>query len=120
VAVHTRTELFDDFDATTEGVTSHEFALDGVAFEIDLSATNLARLRDALRPFMTAGRRLPQTRRSAARTATGGRSDAKAKRRWWLAQRDRDDLPAFARSGRIPAAVEQAYRAAHQPPHPDR
>ena len=122
MALHTRTELFDDFDATTEGVTSHEFALDGVAFEIDLSEANLDRLRDALRPFMTAGRRLPasRTRRTAAPAATGDRSAAKAIRRWWLDQRDRDDLPAFAKNGRIPAAVEQAYRAAHQPPHPNR
>lgn len=119
MAVHTRTELTDDFDHTTDGVTSHEFALDGVAFEIDLSEANLARLRDALRPFMTAGRRLPHTRRTPARAAAGDRSAAKTIRRWWRDQTDRDDLPAFAASGRLPAAVEQAYRAAHQP-HPDR
>jgi nucleoid-associated protein Lsr2 len=121
VAVHTRTVLTDDFDASTDGVTSHEFAFDGVTWEIDLSVANLDRLREALRPFQAAGRRLPASRagRPTARTRADDRADTKAMRRWWLDNRDRDDLPPFASHGRIPAAVTQAYRDAHQPQQAD-
>jgi hypothetical protein len=117
MAVQTRTVLTDDFDASTDGVTSHTFAVDGVAWEIDLSVANLDRLREALRPFQAAGRRLAASRagRPAGRTRAGDREDTKAMRRWWLDHRDRDDLPPFASNGRIPAAVKQAYRDAHQP-----
>ncbi len=115
VALHTSIVLFDDFDATTDGVTSHQFALDGVTWEIDLSEANLNRLREALRPFQTAGRRLPASRttRAAARIGGDDRPATKAIRRWWLDNRDRADLPAFASSGRIPAAVKHAYRDAY-------
>ncbi|ROO63013.1 Lsr2 protein [Micromonospora sp. Llam0] len=113
MALHTSTVLLDDFDATTDGVTSHQFALDGVTWEIDLSATNLDRLREALRPFQTAGRRLPASRTNRATTRTGSdRPSTAAIRRWWRDNRDRADLPAFASKGRIPAAVIQAYRDA--------
>lgn len=114
MATQITTVLFDDFDAGTDGVTTHEFTLDGVAWEIDLSEPNLARLRDALHPFMTAGRRLPasRTRRAATTAGTGDRAPTKAVRRWWLDNRHRDDLPAFASNGRIPTVVQQAYRAA--------
>jgi hypothetical protein len=116
VAVHTTTVLFDDLDASTDGVTTHHFALDGVAWEIDLSEPHLDWLREQLRPFMTAGRRLPASRSNPdapARARTGGQPAFKAMRRWWLDNRHRDDLPAFASNGRIPDVVRQAYRDAH-------
>jgi len=117
MALHTTTVLVDDFDASTDGVTTHQFALDGVTWEIDLSEANLDRLRTALRPFTTAGRRLPASRttRSAgvARAGTADRAATTTIRRWWLDNRDRHDLPPFASNGRIPAAVKQAYRDAH-------
>ena len=121
MALHIRTVIFDDFDASTDGVTTHQFALDGVTWEIDLSDANLGRLREALRPFQTAGRRLPaaRTTRAAAHAAAhadaNNRSTAKAMRRWWRENRDRDDLPAFINYGKIPALVRHAYREAHQP-----
>ncbi|MER7276641.1 histone-like nucleoid-structuring protein Lsr2 [Dactylosporangium sp. NPDC000244] len=67
MAKQTRTILIDDLDASTDGVGSRRFALDGVEYEIDLADHNLARLRAALAPFIAAGRRLPKQRRSAPR-----------------------------------------------------
>lgn len=111
MATHVRTTLIDDLDASTDGVKSHRFAFDGVEYEIDLTEANLGRLRDALAPFTTAGRRLPA---SAARRrpgkATSGGSDAPAVRAWWTANADRLQLPAHRTRGSIPAQVRQAYR----------
>lgn len=64
---------YDDLDASVDGVTSHTFALDGVQWEIDLSQPNLDRLREMLRPYIAAGRRLP-----ASRTTTKSRRQVAA------------------------------------------
>lgn len=102
--------LTDDLDGTdaTETVT---FALDGNTYDIDLSADNAARLREALRPYVNAGRkaggRAPAQRavrrRSAA--ASGSATDIRA---WAQAQ----GMQVNAR-GRVPAEVRAAYEAAH-------
>jgi hypothetical protein len=74
VALHVTTVLTDDLDASTDGVATHNFALDDVTWEIDLSEANLEQLREALRPFIAAGRRLPKHRSTAtARTRARGR-----------------------------------------------
>ena len=111
MATHVRTELIDDLDASTDGVESHRFAFDGVDYEIDLTEANLRRLRDALAPFTTAGRRLPTSvvRRRRGNGTSGG-SDAPAVRAWWAANADRLHLPAHRGRGSIPAQVRQAYR----------
>jgi hypothetical protein len=69
--VATRIEriVVDDLDASTDGVRTHRFALDGVEYEIDLSDANRQRLHAALAAFITAGRRLPK-RTAAARRPT--------------------------------------------------
>jgi hypothetical protein len=71
-------ELIDDLDGklANETVT---FGLDGIAYEIDLSSKNAAKLREVLAPFATAGTRLgrgPVTARRQLRS--GGRGPAKA------------------------------------------
>ena len=118
MALHTRIVLTDDLDGSTVGVTSHQFALDGVTFEIDLSEANLGRLRDVLLPFQTAGRRLPSTsatkRGAASRAHAGNRLDIKEMRRWWKNSQRGAGLPPFSEKGRIPATVEGAYRSAHR------
>jgi hypothetical protein len=111
MATYTTTILTDDLDASSNDVTSHQFALDDVRWEIDLSPHNLARLREALSLFMTAGRRLPAAR-STTRRRTGGQATTKAVRRWWLEHRSRADLPDFRANGRIPQQVYQAYHDA--------
>ncbi|AQX81537.1 hypothetical protein BWO91_17605 [Plantibacter flavus] len=54
------TMLVDDIDGTALDRTSGEtvlFAIDGRAYEIDLTNENASILREALRPFMDAGRK---------------------------------------------------------------
>lgn len=75
--------LVDDLDGG-EAVETVSFALDGVAYEIDLSEGNAARLRDGLSEWIgharrSSGRKLP-SRRGAARG--GSRRDLNAVREW--------------------------------------
>ncbi|MFI7543786.1 histone-like nucleoid-structuring protein Lsr2 [Actinoplanes sp. NPDC049599] len=106
----TRT-VIDDLDGD-DAAGTYRFALEDTIFEIDLSAANLARLRAALAPFMSAGRRLPknQTVRGATRpTAT---SPVKRMRRWWADNQHRDDIPPYRANGRLPQQVVDAYQQA--------
>lgn len=109
-------QLVDDIDGTIldvgEGETVY-FALDGVAYEVDLSAANSAAFRDVLAPYVSAARSV-----SAARA--GGSSAAAAKRRR-TGQPDYSAIRAWAKDngyavserGRVPATVTEAYDAAH-------
>ncbi len=100
--------LTDDIDGSDakETVT---FALDGSNYEIDLSTENAAKLRDALQPFVTAGRktggRAKGTRRRPAAASTGNATDIRA----WAQEQG---MPVSAR-GRVPADIRAAYEAAH-------
>src|SRR5690606_574647 len=60
MAKKTITILTDDLDGEElpAGSRSTRFALDGVEYEIDLSATNARALADALAPYIAAGRRV--------------------------------------------------------------
>lgn len=64
------TQLFDDLDGQeiTSTGRSVGFALEGRSYEIDLSADNLAELREALAPFIQAARTIPSARRGSAST----------------------------------------------------
>jgi nucleoid-associated protein Lsr2 len=114
VAVRIQRTVVDDLDASTDGVGTYRFALEGVEYEIDLSEPNLQRLRAALAPFTTAGRQLskqkPATRRANIIGPTGA---TKRVRRWWADHPERDDLPPFRANGPIPTHVYDAYRTAN-------
>jgi hypothetical protein len=45
-------ELLDDIDFMAEARTIR-FSLEAIHYEVDLSAANLQKLRDSLRPFIT-------------------------------------------------------------------
>jgi hypothetical protein len=116
VAVHIQRTVVDDLDASTDGVGTYRFALEGVEYEIDLSQANLQRLRAALAPFTTAGRRLPKHKpatRRASSSLTGPTAATKRVRRWWADNAERDDLPPFRANGPIPTQVYDAYRTAN-------
>ena len=69
------TAYVDDLDGS-EASGPVDFSLDGKAYEIDLSATNSSRLRDALAPFIAAGRRAGTGgRRATAAPAAAPRHD---------------------------------------------
>jgi Lsr2 len=73
VAIRIQEILIDDLDGSTDSVTTRQFGLEDVCYEIDLSPANLQRLRAALAEFIAAGRRLPKTRRTkTGRARTGG------------------------------------------------
>jgi Lsr2 len=107
--------LVDDLDGGSAD-ESVEFALDGRAYEIDLSMTNGERLRSALAPYVSAARRAGGTARRVASSGGGtapGRSAAdreqnQAIREWAQAQG-----MTIAERGRIPSNVLEAYHRVH-------
>jgi Lsr2 len=107
--------LVDDLDGGSAD-ESVEFALDGRAYEIDLSTTNGERLRAALAPYVSAARRAGGAARRVASSGggtTSGRSTAdreqnQAIREWAQAQG-----MTIAERGRIPSNVLEAYHRVH-------
>jgi len=110
-------QLVDDIDGSVlevgEGETVH-FSLDGVAYEIDVTAAHAAELRAALKPYTDAGRR---SQRVSGRGSGRGASSAKRPSRnpettlirAWAAENGYT----VSDRGRVPASVIEAYRAAH-------
>ncbi|MFG2058572.1 histone-like nucleoid-structuring protein Lsr2 [Micromonospora sp. NPDC048930] len=72
MATKTVVVVTDDIDHSTDNVATHHFALDGVEYKIDLSPHNLQAMREALAPYMAAGRRLAK-RPAGSRRGTGTR-----------------------------------------------
>ncbi|MBF4459548.1 histone-like nucleoid-structuring protein Lsr2 [Pseudoclavibacter sp. VKM Ac-2867] len=104
------TTIVDDLDGTelTEDAAEMvSFALDGKAYEIDLSLANARALRAALLPYTEAGRKLG--RAPAAKTSTSTRRSDLAEIRAWAAQNGHQVAP----RGRIHYDVVAAYDAAH-------
>ena len=110
-------QLVDDMDGTVlepgEGQTVL-FSLDGIAYEIDLTDENASALRDAVSPYVAAGRAVAGGRGARRTTvARGGRRRT--------GQRDYGPIRAWAKEngyelsdrGRVPAAVLEAFDAAH-------
>ncbi|WP_426320698.1 histone-like nucleoid-structuring protein Lsr2 [Microbacterium sp. E-13] len=110
-------QLVDDLDGTLlesgEGETVL-FSLDGVAYEIDLTADNAAALRGALERYTQAARTV-----STSRGATNSGSSGRRRRR--SGQQDYSGVREWAKKngyqvserGRVPASVLEAYEAAH-------
>ena len=96
--------LFDDIDGA-EATETVSFGIDGRAYEIDLSADNAEKLRNALAPYLAAGRRQSRSGKVYRRTSVA--PDPAAVRAW--AQSRGMDLPA---RGRIPKHVYEAFAEA--------
>src|SRR5262245_60403013 len=102
--------LVDDLDGG-EAEESVSFSLDGVTYEIDLSASNAEALREAIAPWVGHARRV-SGRAARGRGPARGRAAAKA---------DLGDVRAWAREngyqvsdrGRVSAEVMSAYDGAH-------
>jgi hypothetical protein len=95
--------LVDDIDGTPAEETV-SFALDGKEYEIDLSAKNAAKLRDAVAPYVGHARKAAGRRR-------GGRASgpSPADIRAWA----RDHGFKVPDRGRVSSEVREAYVAAH-------
>jgi hypothetical protein len=105
--------LVDDFDGEATADETVEFGLDGVTYEIDLSSKNATKLRNDLKQWVEAGRRVGGRRRgrAAAGPARGrgaiDREQSAAIREW--ARRNGHNV---STRGRIPADVIDAFHAA--------
>ncbi|WP_189114515.1 histone-like nucleoid-structuring protein Lsr2 [Pilimelia terevasa] len=117
MARQTITVLTDDLDGGTAD-ESVSFALDGVQYEIDLSAKNAEKLRKALAPYVDNATRVGRggvvpgrrgrTVRGSGPAVGGGREQNKAIRDW--AKQTGKDV---SDRGRIPASVVAEFQAAH-------
>lgn len=104
-------QLVDDLDGTASGdVTTVQFGLDGVAYEIDLTEPNADHLRKVFADYVNSGRRTGGRVKRGVRPAGSGASasnEAGQIREW--AQANGIELAA---RGRIPAHVVESYREA--------
>lgn len=113
MAKQTTVTLIDDIDGS-EAEEQVEFAIDGKSYEIDLSAANGARLRDALAPFVSAARRT-STRRSSGGSAAAASSRPSTDRELNQAIREwaQKEGMKISERGRIPSNVLEAYHQNH-------
>jgi hypothetical protein len=118
VAQKVLVQLVDDLDGTTsDDISTVQFGLDGVSYEIDLTPANAARLRDGLTDFIGSARRIGgRAKRGTAGNAPKAKSDSggytreqnKAIREW--AKKHGHDV---SERGRIPSHVIEAFEQAH-------
>jgi len=100
--------LIDDFDGKATADETVAFGLDGVTYEIDLSARNAAKLRAELQNWVKPARRVGGRRRAATPRVPRSGGDAISIRDW--AHRNGYEVAA---RGRIRAEVISAYAEAH-------
>jgi len=98
----------DDLDGSS-GAKTVNFGLDGVAYEIDLSEGNRAKLGTALEPFIHAGRRVQRGSRSRNGTRRPAPSADRAAIRAWAKEAGLQ----VSERGRISSEVMSRYEAAH-------
>lgn len=101
--------LIDDLDGESEAAETVEFGLDGVGYEIDLTAENAERLRDQLAEWIGSARKTGGRRRPGTRRNSGSGSSKTAEIRAWA---QANGYTVSAR-GRIPADIVEAYEKAN-------
>jgi hypothetical protein len=108
MAREVETKLIDDLDGGP-AAESVNFALDGRSYEIDLSAKNATKLRNALAPYVEAGSRVrPEPRTRGARQASAStRNPENQEIRAWALRKGMD----VASRGRISEEVIEAYHS---------
>lgn len=107
-------QLIDDLDDTLIEIGSGEtvrFSLDGSAYEIDLTTENAAVLRAAFEPYVAAARSVSSARSGASagrKRRRPGQPDYSTIRAWAA-----ENGYKVSERGRVPAAILDAYDAAH-------
>ncbi|WP_069165251.1 histone-like nucleoid-structuring protein Lsr2 [Nocardia altamirensis] len=102
--------LVDDYDGKSQAEETVHFALDGVAYELDLSALNASQLRGIFEQWTPNARkvgRAPRTKGTAPRPAAG-REQTAAMREW-----ARKKGIEVSTRGRISVEVAEAYMKAN-------
>jgi len=112
MAKQTTVTLIDDLDGSPAD-EQVEFAVDGKSYEIDLSAANSTRLRDALGPFISAARRSGGGRRSSGGGSATARPAADREQNQAIREWAQQQGMKISERGRIPSNVLEAYHAAH-------
>ena len=112
MAQQVNVSFVDDLDGS-EADGTVVFGVDGKQYEIDLSVSNAAKLRELFSPFVGAGRKITGGSRAPRMTSVSrtNREDAKAIREWAGAQ----GIAVSAR-GRISSEVLEAYKARDEKP----
>lgn len=111
MAKQTTVTLVDDLDGS-EADEQIEFAVDGRSYEIDLSAANVARLREALSPFISAARRTGG-RRSSGGSASPSRPSTDREQNQAIREWAQQQGMKISERGRIPSNVLEAYHQNH-------
>ena len=119
MAQQVNVKFVDDLDGSDAAGTV-SFAIDGRAYEIDLSENNAARLRESLASFVAAGRKSDGASAAAGRrtqkmTASSGRRPQPLDREQTAAIRAwaRQNGHQVSERGRISKTVVDAFEAAH-------
>ena len=109
MATKVMTVFIDDLDGTAADRTV-SFSIDGTDYQIDLSASNAAALREILAPYMAAGRKVTRkSRRPESPVGQAGQavSTPSGIREW--AERNGYST---SRRGRLPAEILEAHEKA--------
>ena len=104
--------LVDDFDGDGPADETVEFALDGVSYEIDLSAKNAKKLREDLKQWIDAGRRVGGRRRGRSCGSGRGRGSIDREQSAAIREWARRSGHKVSTRGRIPAEIIEAFHAA--------
>lgn len=108
MAQRVQIKLIDDLDGTDAAETV-SFGLDGVSYEIDLSQSNAAQLRDDLARWVGNARRVKGRASRGGRAVSGNaKEDLNKIREWGRA----NGYPVSER-GRVSREVQEAYAAAN-------
>ncbi|MBF6176773.1 histone-like nucleoid-structuring protein Lsr2 [Nocardia blacklockiae] len=94
----------DDLDGESTADETVVFGLDGVTYEIDLSAGNAALLREQLQHWAARARRVRRTMIAARQPTTVTAVQSTAARQW-----ARENGVSVSARGRVPAEVLRAY-----------
>ncbi|MDE1675444.1 histone-like nucleoid-structuring protein Lsr2 [Nocardia gipuzkoensis] len=102
-------EMVDDYDGQSPAKETVGFALDGIAYEMDLSELNAGQLRGLFEQWTPHARRVGRTRRGGSQARpTSDREQTQAIREW-----ARQEGLEVSSRGRITAEVVEAYKKAH-------
>ena len=118
MAKRVNVKFVDDLDGS-DATSTVSFAIDGRAYEIDLSEDNAARLRESLASFVAAARKSGGSaatgRRAPKMTANSGRRPQPLDREQTAAIRAwaRQNGHQVSERGRISKTVVDAFEAAH-------
>ena len=102
--------LVDDLDGGTAEETV-VFSIDGAQYEIDLSAKNAQKLRDAVTPFVGAARKAGRTVSRNTRGRTGGSAVADREQNQAIREWAKKKGLNVSERGRIPAEIVERYHA---------